>query len=72
MVTPVVLGVPQASRGREGGIDHAHVAATAPTPPMSHNASQTTPCDEAQSTWVIIVIREAKGRRAIWKRRFRC
>ena len=49
MVTPVVLGVPQASRGREGGIDHAHVAATAPTPPIAHNAPPTTPCHETQT-----------------------
>ena len=58
-----VPGAGEPACRREGGIDHAHVAATASTPPIAHNARQTTPCDETQGTWVIIVIREEKAER---------
>ena len=33
-------------RGRVGGKNSVHVAARTPTPPIAHNASQTTPDNE--------------------------
>jgi len=42
-------GVPQTFLGREGGKNSVHVAARTPTPPITHNASPTTPLNEAQT-----------------------